>query len=81
MEFTDTTLIVAISDIINAVDDDTLDAMLSNMETVMRNGYKVSIHRKSLEDITFTDIDKLKDYVMTLAKPHMRNKEGYRKKS
>ncbi len=79
MEFTDTTLIVALSDIITAVDDDTLDAMLSNMETVMNNGYKVSVHLKSLEDITFTDIDKLKDYIMTLAKPHMRHKEVHSK--
>ncbi len=81
MEFTDTTLIVALSDIINAVEDDTLDAMLSNMETVMINGYKVSIHRKALEDITFTDVNQLKTYINNLAKPHMRHKEGHHKKS
>ncbi len=79
MEFTDNTLIVALSDIVNAVSDDTLDAMLSNMETVMRNGYKVSIHRKSLEDITFTDVDQLRIYINNLAKPHMRHKEGHHK--
>jgi hypothetical protein len=78
MEFTDTTLIVAVSDIINAVHDDTLDSMFSNMETVMKNGYKVSVHRKSLEDITFTDINQLKTYINNLAKPHMRHKEGHK---
>jgi len=77
MEFTDTTLIVAVSDIINAVHDGTLDHMLSNMETVMQNGYKVSVHRKSLEDIIFTDINQLKTYINTLAKPHMRHKEDH----
>ncbi len=75
MEFTDTTFVVALSDIIDAVDDGTLDAMFLNMETVMRNGYKISIHRKSLEDLTFTDIDQLKSYINTLAKPHMRHKD------
>ncbi len=72
MEFTDTTLVVALSDIINAIDDGTLDSMVSNMETVMRNGYKVSIHRKSLEDITFTNVEQLRTYINNLAKPHMR---------
>ncbi len=75
MEFTDTTFIVALSDIIDAVHDGTLDAMFLNMETVMRNGYKISIHRKSLEDLTFTDIEQLKTYINTLAKPHIRHKE------
>jgi isopropylmalate/homocitrate/citramalate synthase len=81
MEFTNNALIVSLSDIINALHDDTLDAMVSNMETVMSNGYEVSIHRKSLEDITFTDVDKLKAYINTLTKPHMQHKGVRRKDS
>jgi hypothetical protein len=74
MEFTDTTLVVSLSDILDAVHSNTLDAMFSNMETVMRNGYKISIHRKSLDDITFTNIDQLRTYINTVAKPHMQHK-------
>ncbi len=81
MEFTDNILIVAISDITNAMHDNTIDSMMDNMETVMTNGYKVSIHRKSFDDITFTDIRQLKSYINNVIKPSMRRAQDHHKTS